>query len=140
MEIRRLSILATAQYMGGDLDACVETLRWAASLPRGLNETETLLFSTAIQQIANEHVEIWPKSSGAKPIFMPDFPKPGRALTGREIEMLELLARGDTRAEIAEKLFISISTVKTQLQSLYRKLNVSSAADAIFEGERRGII
>ena len=140
MEIRRLSVLATAHYMSSDHSACIETLRWAASLPRGLNETETLLFSTEMQHLAAEHVDTWPKPSGAKPIFVPDLPKPGRALTGREIEILELLALGYSRAEIADQLFISVSTVKTQLQSLYRKLDVSSAADAVFEGERRGVI
>jgi DNA-binding CsgD family transcriptional regulator len=140
MEIRRLSIMATAQHMRSDYNACIETLRWAASLPRGLSPHETLLFNTDMQQLAAEHVETWPQPPSAKPIFLPDLPKPGRALTGREIEILELLALGHSRAEIAEQLFISVSTVKTQLQSLYRKLDVSSAADAVFEGERRGVI
>ena len=140
MEIRRLSILATAQYVAGDVDASVQTLRWAAGLPRGLNAHEILLFSPEINQLAEAKIESWPKAPAGKAIFVPKLPEPGKALTGREIEVLELLSSGHSRAEIAEKLFISLSTVKTQLQSLYRKLNVSSAADAVFEGERRGVL
>lgn len=140
MEIRRLAILSAAQYMDGDLDGCIQTLSWAAGLPRGLSPTEVLLFSREMTQLAPAHVENWPKRSAGKTIFLPELPQPGRALTGREIEILELLAHGHSRAEIAERLFISVSTVKSQLQSLYRKLEVSSAADAIFEGERRGVL
>lgn len=140
MEIRRLSLLSASQYMDGDLGGCIQTLAGTASLPRGLSPTETLLFPHEMIQLAQEHVENWPKQSAGHSIFLRELPKPGRALTGREIDILELLAQGYSRAEIADRLFISVSTVKSQLQSLYRKLEVSSAADAIFEGERRGVL
>lgn len=140
MEIRRLSVLASAQYIAGDLDASVQTLRWVAGLPRGLSPHELVIFSTEMRMLGQEYVETWPKTAVGNAIFLPELPKPGKTLTGREIEMLKLLSQGHTRAEIAEKLFISVSTVKSQLRSLYRKLDVSSAADAIFEGERRGVL
>ena len=140
MEIRRLSVLASAQYIAGDPEATVQTLRWVAGLPRGLSPHELVLFSTEMRMLGEEQVENWPKTAIGNAIFLPELPKPGKTLTGREIEILTLLSQGHTRAEIAEKLFISLSTVKTQLRALYRKLDVSSAADAIFEGERRGVL
>src|SRR5690625_56468 len=140
MEIRRRSVLAAAQYLSGELEATIETLKAVAELPRGLTPHEVLLFSDEIKRLAEEHVPNWPKTIAGNAIFLPDLPKPGHALTGREIEILELLSRGYTRAEIATELYISVSTVKTQLRSLYRKLEVSSASDAVFEGERRGVI
>ena len=140
MEIRRLSILAGAQYIAGDPEASIQTLRWVASLPRGLSHHELVLFSVEMRMLGEEQVDNWPKTSVGKGIFLPELPKPGKTLTGREIEILTLLSQGYTRGEIAERLYISVSTVKTQLQALYRKLDVSSAADAIFEGERRGVL
>lgn len=140
MEIRRLSILSTAQYMAGDTKASIHTLTWAAGLPRGLDDFEALLFSQEITSFAEQHVDAWPTISAGRPIFLADLPKPGSSLTRREVQVLEYLAQGHTRAEIADRLFLSISTVKTQLRSLYRKLEVSSAAEAILEGERRGIL
>ena len=140
MEIRRLSILSAAQYMAGDTKGSIQTLTWAAGLPRGLDDFEALLFSKEIMGFAEQHVDIWPTISAGRPIFIAELPKTGRSLTRREIQVLEYLAQGHSRAEIADRLFLSISTVKTQLRSLYRKLEVSSSAEAILEGERRGIL
>jgi LuxR family maltose regulon positive regulatory protein len=48
------------------------------------------------------------------------------ALTGREKEIARLVADGLTNREIAERLFISANTVKTQIKSIFEKLGVSS--------------
>ncbi len=53
------------------------------------------------------------------------------ALTTRERELLNLLSHGYRYKEIAEKLFISIETVRRHTQSIYRKLHVQSRTDAI---------
>lgn len=47
-------------------------------------------------------------------------------LTDRELTVLEHLPTMLSHAEIAEQMFVSISTVKAHLKSLYRKLDVSS--------------
>lgn len=140
LELRRLSILAAAHFMLDHTKEAIATLRMAAQMPRGLSPQERLLFGLEIHEFAERYVEAWPKVPAAHAIFLSELPRKGHSLTEREIEILEQLAQGLTRAQIAEQLFISLSTVKTQLQSIYRKLEVSSAADAIFEGERRGII
>lgn len=52
-------------------------------------------------------------------------------LTQRELEILELLAKGKSRAEIADKSFISTHTIKNHLSAIFRKLGVHDAVGAI---------
>ena len=47
-------------------------------------------------------------------------------LSDREIEVLELLARGDSNNTIAESLHISVNTVKSHIKRIYKKLGISS--------------
>jgi two-component system nitrate/nitrite response regulator NarL len=61
-------------------------------------------------------------------------------LTSRESEVLKLVAQGDSAPDIAERLFIEPSTVKTHLQNIYEKLGVSERAAAVAEGMRRGLL
>src|SRR5205085_6827300 len=51
-------------------------------------------------------------------------------LTGREVEVLRLLAQGLTDAQIAEQLIISPRTVNTHLKAIYGKIQVSSRSAA----------
>jgi DNA-binding NarL/FixJ family response regulator len=52
-------------------------------------------------------------------------------LTAREVDVLRLLPRGLSNAEIAETLFVSPRTVQSHLSNLYAKLGVSGRAEAI---------
>jgi LuxR family maltose regulon positive regulatory protein len=65
---------------------------------------------------------------------------PGGLLSDRELEVLRLLASRLTTTEIAGALFVSANTLKSHMKSIYRKLDVSSRADAVREGEARGLI
>jgi HD-GYP domain-containing protein (c-di-GMP phosphodiesterase class II)/DNA-binding CsgD family transcriptional regulator len=59
-----------------------------------------------------------------------------RGLTKREVEVLRLLARGSSRRQIADQLFISDATVHTHVLHIYEKVGVSSrAAVALFAVE-----
>ena len=51
-------------------------------------------------------------------------------LSGREVEVLRLVAQGLTNLEIAERLYLSPNTVHAHLRRIYRKLNVTSRAEA----------
>ena len=53
------------------------------------------------------------------------------SLTSREKEILELLVQGQSNKEIADKLFVSIETVKTHLRNIYSKLDVKSRLQAV---------
>jgi DNA-binding NarL/FixJ family response regulator len=61
-------------------------------------------------------------------------------LTNREIEVLRLLGKGLTSAEIAGILGFSQNTCATHIKAIYRKLNVSSRAEAAIEADRRGLV
>jgi DNA-binding CsgD family transcriptional regulator len=52
-------------------------------------------------------------------------------LTGREAEVLRLIARGCTYVQVAAALGISANTVGTHIKNAYRKLEVHSAAAAV---------
>jgi DNA-binding NarL/FixJ family response regulator len=52
-------------------------------------------------------------------------------LTTREVEVLRLLARGLSHAQIAETLVVSLLTVKAHLRSIYSKLGVTSRSAAL---------
>jgi two-component system NarL family response regulator len=61
-------------------------------------------------------------------------------LTGRELEVLTMLARGKTNKEVGLNLYISETTVKAHLRSIFTKLNVLSRTEAIAVATRRGLI
>ncbi|TQF68439.1 hypothetical protein FK531_15310 [Rhodococcus spelaei] len=67
-------------------------------------------------------------------------PSPAVTLTEREAAVLTGIAGGDTVASVAASMFVSVNTVKTQLQSLYRKLGVHSRADAVAAARTQGLI
>ena len=64
----------------------------------------------------------------------------GTILTNREREILALLADGLANKQIAARLGISKNTVKTHLELLFEKLGVSSRAEAVATGVRRGLL
>jgi DNA-binding NarL/FixJ family response regulator len=61
-------------------------------------------------------------------------------LTDREQEVLTLVAKGLTRNEVAQLLGIGAYTVADYIKSIYRKLDVSSRAEATLEALRMGLI
>lgn len=61
-------------------------------------------------------------------------------ISGRELEVLELVARGASNREAAGRLFISEATVKTHLVHIYAKLGVSDRAAAVAAAYDRGLL
>ena len=62
------------------------------------------------------------------------------ALTAREIDVLQLAARGSSNSEIAKELFVSATTVKAHLAHIYRKLGVNDRTAAVTTALERQII
>jgi pimeloyl-ACP methyl ester carboxylesterase/DNA-binding CsgD family transcriptional regulator len=60
-------------------------------------------------------------------------------LSGREIEVLRLLASGDTNAEIAGRLGLSVNTIERHVGNIYRKIDARGRADATAYAIRRGL-
>lgn len=65
---------------------------------------------------------------------------PRSALTRRETEVLSLIARGLQRGEVAGVLGVSENTIAKFIKDIYRKLNISSRAEAALEASRRGLL
>jgi two-component system, NarL family, response regulator LiaR len=61
-------------------------------------------------------------------------------LSKRELEILSLLAQGHSNQEIAAKLFVSLSTVKTHIQNLFEKLDVKRRTQAVEKAKRLNLI
>jgi DNA-binding NarL/FixJ family response regulator len=61
-------------------------------------------------------------------------------LSGREREVVGLIATGATNREIAQRLFLSPHTVKEHTSAIYRKLGVRNRAEAVKRAQRLGII
>ncbi|MFA5890053.1 MAG: response regulator transcription factor [Actinomycetota bacterium] len=64
----------------------------------------------------------------------------GTCLTDRELEVLQLLVSGRRPAEVARTLFVSLKTVRNHLANIYMKLDVDTAAQAIAEAFRQGLV
>ncbi|MCC5887502.1 MAG: response regulator transcription factor [Gammaproteobacteria bacterium] len=67
-------------------------------------------------------------------------PDPEAQLTSREQEVLTLIAKGYTVGRVAELLGITRNTAAGYVKSIYRKLNVSSRAEATLAATRQGLI
>ncbi len=61
-------------------------------------------------------------------------------LSKREYEVLQLLVKGYSNAEIAAQLFLSVSTIKTHISNLFVKLDVKSRTQAIEKAQRTRIV
>jgi LuxR family maltose regulon positive regulatory protein len=61
-------------------------------------------------------------------------------LTEREAAVLRMLAGSASLREIADGLYVSHNTVKTQVKSIYRKLGVATRADAVARGRELGLL
>lgn len=64
----------------------------------------------------------------------------GASLTERELTVLHALSRGFTYGEVAEQLGLSTHTVGTHVKHLYRKLEVCSRSEAVYEAAQLGLI
>lgn len=61
-------------------------------------------------------------------------------ISGRELEVLQLIAEGRSNQEIADTLFISLPTVKSHSSNLFVKLDVKRRTEAVHKAKSLGII
>jgi LuxR family maltose regulon positive regulatory protein len=64
----------------------------------------------------------------------------GVRLTSRELTLVELLPTHLSYAEIGERLYLSVNTVKSNLKALYRKLDATTRTEAVEASRRAGLI
>jgi LuxR family maltose regulon positive regulatory protein len=65
---------------------------------------------------------------------------PGEELSGRELDVLRLLATPRTQREIGDELYVSLNTVKTHAKNIFRKLDAPNREQAVARARERGLI
>lgn len=92
-------------------------------------ETQTSVLSAIMPHLdaALRRVECLPENNESKV----NIALIHKMISERESAVLELVIRGETNTVIAEHLFISVNTVKNHLKNIYKKMGVSSRAQAV---------
>ncbi|KUJ64179.1 LuxR family transcriptional regulator [Streptomyces albus subsp. albus] len=106
----------------------------AGYLLKGTSRQELI---DAVHSAARGETVLTPSLAGK--LFRPRPAEPA-ALSGREREVLGLVSRGMTNAEIGTRLFISEATVKTHLLRSFKKLGVSDRTAAVMTAVERGLL
>ena len=156
--------LASAYQQLGDLQKALSTLLETLELARSENYIRTFLDEgVPIQQLLQKIIQADNEPNSLKPEIrtyienllsafeaeskrLLEIGKKNAALptqtllTVREIEVLELLASGDSYAMIAQKLVITENTLKTHIKNIYSKLDVRNRTQAVNNALVRGYI
>ena len=97
-----------------------------------LKRDEYSLLVDAVQGIQREELGWYSRSIASRLLSLRhNRPSEGSDLTSREYELLEILAQGLANRKIADKLGLSVGTVKNYLTRIYEKLDVKGRAEAI---------
>jgi LuxR family maltose regulon positive regulatory protein len=155
--IQVLLLQALAYQAGGDTDQAITVLGKAFTLaePRGYIRTfadegtpmARLLYEALSRGIAPDYVR---RLLVAFPAVEPEATAPSSTqlsksdliepLSGRELEVLQLIAEGLTNREIAARLFLSQNTVKVHSSNIYGKLGAHSRTQAVARARTLGIL
>ena len=143
-EIRRqlpeVEVLALTSVLE---DASVTGAIRAGAIGYLLKTTDADELREAIRAAAAGQVRLAPEAAARlmREVRSPESPETlMEPLTERETEVLTLLARGKANKQIARELFVAVSTVKTHVNNLYRKLNISSRTQAALYAARIGLV
>jgi two-component system, NarL family, response regulator LiaR len=124
-------------------DASVTGAIRAGAIGYLLKTTDADELREAIRAAAAGQVRLAPEAAARlmREVRSPSSPEAlTEPLTERETEVLRLLARGKANKQIARELFVAISTVKTHVNNLYRKLDISSRTQAALYAARIGLV
>ena len=103
-----------------------------AAAIRTVARGEALLAPQITRRLIEDFVQRPPRNAGAPPALA--------ELTTRELEVLQLIARGCSNAEIGRELFLSEATVKTHVTRLLSKLAVRDRVQAVIAAYESGLI
>lgn len=103
-----------------------------------LKDAEPYEISKAIKAAARGEAPLDPKAAGAL-LSARRAATPAEALSGREREVLLMVAEGLPNKVIAQRLSISEKTVKAHLTSVFRQIGVTDRTQAALWAERRGL-
>ncbi|MEJ7787714.1 MAG: response regulator transcription factor [Solirubrobacteraceae bacterium] len=91
---------------------------------------DSLLFLAAIRDLAARHAPADDRAGGLD----------GAGLTDREADVLRLIAHGMSNAEIADRLVVSVETVKTHVAHVLSKLDARDRTQAVIHAYQTGFI
>jgi DNA-binding NarL/FixJ family response regulator len=115
-----------------DGDTLVEAVRVVAG-------GEALLAPAVTRRVIEQFVAAVPEGGASAEPHLPDAAAVGD-LSDRELEVLQLMARGLSNQEIAKELFVSNTTVKTHVSHILTKLGVRDRVQAVVEAYESGIV
>lgn len=119
-------------------DAVVRAVK-AGAIGYLLKDTRAAELRRAIKAAASGQVQLAPQAS-AYLLRKVQAPAAHETLTGREAEVLQLLARGRSNKEIARTLQVSEDTVKSHVGHIFAKLGVQSRTQAVLSALHLGLI
>lgn len=113
-------------------DAELDVARFIADLRQGGSPMSPLVARKLLGRVQQrrEHARLQ----------RPDTPGAATSLTSRELEALDLIARGYTYAEVGQLLGVSLGTVQTHMKRIYTKLAVHNRGEAVFEAQKLGLL
>lgn len=85
----------------------------------------------AIEKISDGHTWRTAQPGGLRQQLDGGWPGRDQGLSAREAEVLALVTQGLSNQEIADRLYLSINSIKTYIKTSYRKLNVSRRSQAV---------
>jgi DNA-binding NarL/FixJ family response regulator len=124
-------------------DAAVTGAIKAGAIGYLLKTTEADELCEAIKAAAAGQVRLAPEAAARlmREVRAPENPEAlAEPLTERETEVLKLIARGLGNKQISREMFVAVSTVKTHVNNLYRKLGVTSRTQAALYAARTGLV
>ena len=107
------------------------------SITEGRLDEASGIIAKALERHRDTIRELRDLSFALEPVILRD---QGEMLTGREREILQLLADGMSNADVAEKLFISQETVKSHVRHILTKLEADTRTHAVAIALREAII
>jgi DNA-binding NarL/FixJ family response regulator len=103
--------------------------------------TNPVALATLLRETLNGHIfhRFAPpiKANGHQAKVVPSGDLP---LTGRELEILQLVAAGSTNGDVARKLWVTEQTVKFHLRNIFRKLDVANRTEASHFAHINGLV
>jgi len=123
--------------------APVELLKWIRTLRDGGSPLSPVIARRLLQRFRADEAgaRVAAPARGSAPAASGAPPAPADSpLSARETEVLQLLAKGLSYAEIGGLLGISAHTVTQHIKHIYRKLSVRSRGEAVFEATQLGLL
>ncbi|MGL6242211.1 LuxR C-terminal-related transcriptional regulator [Pseudomonas sp.] len=134
LEVELLFAGAEVAWLSGDPVSARE------SLGRGLNLAERCGLRQALRELRLRQPDLMPTLDVVEPCLESIEHARDNPLSQREVEVLKLIALGNSNQQIAEQLFISLHTVKTHARRIHGKLGVERRTQAVAKAKGMGLL